>query len=187
MKTERENSLPFRALDLTNWEGFFCGKLLADLGFDVIKIEKPGCPSPEIIGPFFRDRLGPEFNLYNFAYNANKRGITLNIETCDGQDIFKDLLKKADVVIESFPVGYLDEMGLGYNSLRNVNPRIIMCSITPFGSTGPYKDYKSSEIINMAMSGVMNLSGDPDRAPVMVSIPHACLHGSSQPLEKALH
>lgn len=179
-ETEKENSLPFRVLDLTTWEGFFCGKILADLGFDVIKVERPGNSCSVIKGPFYRDKLDPENSLYHFAYNANKRGITLEIETRDGQEIFRDLVRKADVVIESFPAGYLDTLGLGYSSLKEINPRIIMGSITPFGTTGPYRDYKSSELINMAMSGVMNLSGDPDRSPVMVSIPHACLHGSAQ-------
>jgi crotonobetainyl-CoA:carnitine CoA-transferase CaiB-like acyl-CoA transferase len=170
----------WRALDLTNEQGFFCGRILADLGIDVIKIEKPGGDPARNVGPFYRDRASPETSLFWFAYNANKRGITLNIESRDGQEIFKSLVKKADFVIESFPCGYMDSLGLGYSSLSEVNPGIIMASITPFGATGPYRDYKSCEMVNMAMSGLMNLSGDPDRPPVIISFPHACLHAGAQ-------
>ena len=105
---------PYRALDLTDEKGFLCGKLLADMGADVIKIEPPeGDPSRDI-GPFYHDITDREKSLSWFAYNSNKRGITLNIETSDGQEIFKRLVKTADFVIESFPPGYLDELGVGY-------------------------------------------------------------------------
>jgi benzylsuccinate CoA-transferase BbsE subunit len=170
----------FRAIDLTEGGGLFCGRILADLGFDVIKVERPEGDPARNIGPFYKDWVSPEASLFWFAYNANKRGITLNIQSRDGQEIFKRLVKTADVVIESFPVGYMNRLGLGYSTLTEVNPKIIMAAITPFGSTGPYKDYRSCEIVNMAMSGLMYLSGDPDRPPVMISFPHACLHAASQ-------
>lgn len=170
----------FRALDLTNDQVFFCGRILADLGVDVIKVEKPGGDPARSIGPFYQGRVDPETSLFWFAYNANKRGITLSIESRRGQEIFKSLVKTADFVIESFPCGYMDSLGLGYSALREVNPKIIMAAITPFGSTGPYKDYKSCELVNMAMSGLINLSGDQDRAPVMVSFLHACLNACAQ-------
>jgi crotonobetainyl-CoA:carnitine CoA-transferase CaiB-like acyl-CoA transferase len=169
-----------RALDLTNEQGFFCGRVLADLGVDVIKVEKPGGDPARNIGPFYKDMANPETSLFWFAYNANKRGMTLNIECCDGQAIFKSLVKTADFVIESFPCGYMDSLGLGYSALEKINPGIIMASISPFGATGPYRDYKSCELVNMAMSGLMNLSGDPDRPPVIISFHHACLHAGAQ-------
>jgi len=170
----------FRALDLTNEQGFFCGKVLADLGVDVIKLEKPGGDPSRNIGPFYQDKATMETSLFWFGYNANKRGITLNIESDDGKKIFERLVKTADFIIESFPCGYLDRLGLGYARLSEINPNIIMASITPFGSTGPYKYFKSCELVNMALSGLMNLSGDPDRPPVIISFPHACIQAGSQ-------
>ncbi len=169
-----------RALDLTDEQGFFCGRILADLGVDVIKIEPPGGDPARNVAPFYQDRVGPQTSLYWFANNANKRGITLDIKSRDGRDVFKTLVKTADFVIESFPIGHMDSLGLDYSALSEINPKIIMASITPFGSTGPYKDYKSCELVNMAMSGLMKLSGDPDRPPVIISHPHACLHAASQ-------
>jgi crotonobetainyl-CoA:carnitine CoA-transferase CaiB-like acyl-CoA transferase len=96
-----------RALDLTDDKGFLCGKILADLGADVIKVERPGGDPSRRIGPFWADIPDPEKSLYWFAYNSNKRGITLNIEAADGREIFKQLVKTADFVIESFPPGWV--------------------------------------------------------------------------------
>ncbi len=178
---ERKGMLtPFRCLDLTDEKGFFCGRVLADLGADVIKIEKPGGDTSRNIGPFFQDDPDPEKSLYWFAYNANKRGITLDIETADGSEIFKRLVKGADFVIESFPPGHMDELGLGYSALSGINPRIIVTSITPFGQSGPYKDYKGSDIVCMAMGGFMALAGDPDRPPVRISSPQAFLQAGAE-------
>ncbi len=128
----------FRALDLTDEKGFLCGRLLGDLGVDVIKIEPRGGDPARRVGPFFHDTSDPEKSLLWFAYNANKRGITLNIEMVEGQELFKRLVKTADFVIESSPPGYMDRLGLGFFALREINPRIIMTSILPFGQTGPY-------------------------------------------------
>ncbi len=96
---------PYRVLDLTDEKGLICGKTLADLGADVIQIEPPGGSSARDLGPFYRDMPSGEESLYWFAYNANKRSITLNLESSDGQDMFKKLVAKADFVIESFPPG----------------------------------------------------------------------------------
>lgn len=175
MKKGRTDSLleNCRALDLTDEKGFLCGKILGDLGADVIKIEMPGGDPSRSIAPFYKDIPDPEKSLYWFAYNNNKRGITLNIETMTGKDIFKRLVKTADFVIESFPVGYLDSTGLGYPVLSALNPRIILSSISPFGQTGPYSKYKASDIEIMAMGGLTYLLGDPDRPPVRVSVPQS--------------
>jgi crotonobetainyl-CoA:carnitine CoA-transferase CaiB-like acyl-CoA transferase len=127
----------FMALDLTDDKGFLCGNILADLGVDVIKIEKPGGDRSRNIPPFYHDEPDPEKSLYWFAYNANKRGITLNLETKAGRDLFKRTVEKADFVIESFPPGYMAGLGLDYVALSKINPRVIMTSITPFGQSGP--------------------------------------------------
>jgi len=160
---------PYRVLDLTDEKGFLCGKLLGDLGADVIKIERPGGDPARSIGPFYNDEVDPEKSLFWFAFNTSKRGITLDIESTDGQEVFKRLVKKADFVIESFPPGYMDRLGLGYPALEKLNPGIIMVSITPFGQAGPYKDYKAPDIVAWAMGGVTHQYGDADRPPVWIS------------------
>jgi benzylsuccinate CoA-transferase BbsE subunit len=162
---------PYRVLDLTNERGFLCGKLLGDLGADVIKIEKPGGDPSRAIGPFYQDTPHLEKSLYWWAFNINKRGITLDIETKDGQDIFKRLVKKADIVVESFDPGYLDTNGLGYEALSQTNPAIIVTSITGFGQTGPYREYKSSDITIWSLSGEAYVTGDSDRPPLAPSFP----------------
>ncbi|MFC1978251.1 CaiB/BaiF CoA transferase family protein [Chloroflexota bacterium] len=171
---------PYRILDLTNEKGSSCGKILADLGADVIKIERPGGAAERSIGPFYGNIPHSEKSLFWFVHNAGKRGITLNIESVDGQEIFRKLLQKADFVIESFSPGYLDGLGLGYSELSQVNPRIIMVSITPFGQTGPYGDFKGPEIVMWAMSGMMNLTGEPDQPPVQISVPHLYYRAGTQ-------
>ena len=168
---------PYRALDLTDEKGFLCAKTLADLGCDVIKIEKPGGDKDRRIGPFYHDICHPEKSLHWFAFNSNKKGITLDIETEDGQVIFKKLVRKVDFVIESFPVGYLDELSLGYSGLIKINDQIILTSITPFGDSGPYRDFKSCDIAVMAMGGLLNICGDPDRPPVAPGFPASYLLG----------
>ncbi|MFC1845848.1 CaiB/BaiF CoA transferase family protein [Chloroflexota bacterium] len=166
-----------KVLDLTDEKGFLCGKILGDLGADVIKIEPPGGTPSRNIGPFYKDIPHPEKSLYWYAYNANKRGITLDIETADGREIFKRLAGKANFIIESFKVGYLDNLGIGYDALSSENPGLIMVSITPFGQTGPYKDYEASDIVAIAMGGEMYVTGEPDRPPLRISFPQAYLHG----------
>jgi len=163
----------FRVLDLTSEEGLLCGKILADLGADVIKIEKPGGDSARNRGPFYKNMSDPEKSLFWYAFNANKRGITLNVELPDGREILKKLIQHADCVVESFPVGYMKNIRLDYPSIREMNKKIIMTSISPFGQEGPYKDYRGSDIVCMAMGGFLYLCGDPDRPPVGISLPHA--------------
>jgi crotonobetainyl-CoA:carnitine CoA-transferase CaiB-like acyl-CoA transferase len=160
---------PYRVLDLTDEKGLFCAKLLGDLGADVIKVEKPGGDPVRNIGPFYLDEPHPEKSLYWFALNSSKRGITLNIESTEGQEIFKRLVKTADFIIESYSLGYLESLGLGYSALETINPGLIVVSIMPFGPTGPYKDFKTSDIVAWAMGGHMHRLGDADRPPVRVS------------------
>ena len=156
----------FRALDLTNEKGFVCGKILAALGVEVIKVERPGGDPARGIPPFLHNTPHPEKNLYWYAFNTDKRSITLNLEVNQGQDLFRKLVEKADFVLESFVPDYMNSLGLGYEALREVNPRIIMTSLTPFGQKGPYTQYKGSELIASATGGVLLTTGDPDRPPV---------------------
>jgi len=168
-----------RALDLTDENGFLCGKILSDLGVDVVKVEKPGGDPSRNLGPFWHDIPDPEKSLYWFAYNNNKRGITLDITTTQGQEIFKDLTRKVDFVLESYHPGFLDSLGLGYSALSQFNPGIIMVSITPFGQSGPHKDYAATDIVAMAMSGLLYQTGEPDGAPVNIGMPQARMHAGA--------
>lgn len=183
MTEEKKNGFllrNYRVLDLTDEKGLLCSKILADLGADVIKIEKPGGDDCRRLGPFFKGDTHPEKSLLWFAYNLNKRGITLDISTRDGSLLFKRLVKNADFVIESFSPGYMPSLGLGYATLKEINPAIIMTSITPFGQDGPNKDWKTSDIVGMATGGFMALVGDSDRPPVRISVDQAYSHGCSE-------
>ena len=161
------NLLPsYRVLDLSGPEAVFCGKLLADYGADVIKVEPPSGDPSRIRGPFVNHDPHPERSLYHLFYNTNKRSITLDLQSEQGRGLFKRLAANADVVLESFPVGYLASLGLGYDDLREANPGIVMASVTPFGQTGPWKDYRSSDLVALAASGFMQITGEPDGPPM---------------------
>ena len=176
---QNELMLPYRVLELCDEKGIFCGRILADLGCDVIKVEKPVVDSSLNPGPFYHDSHDPQKSLFWLAYNANKRSITLDIERTEGKEIFKRLVRKADVVLESFPPGYMRGLGLGYEDLLKVNPRLVMTSISPFGQSGPYYDFKASDLTLWCLGGMAYVSGDPDRAPVQVSSPQSYLHGAA--------
>jgi crotonobetainyl-CoA:carnitine CoA-transferase CaiB-like acyl-CoA transferase len=167
-----------RVLDLTDEKGHFCGKLLGDLGADVIKIEPPTGDSGRNRGPFYKDIPDPEKSLQWFFTCLNKRGITLNIETTDGRELFKRLVKTADFVLESFEPGYMDRLGLGYEQLEKIKPSIVMTSITPFGQKGPYAHYKATDLVGVSMGGMARLFGDPDGPPTRISAPQLHFLGS---------
>jgi len=154
-----------RVLDLANPIGLYCTKLLAEMGADVIKIEPPGGDAARRIGPFLHGEVDPEKSLFFYHFNTNKRSITLNLEREEGRKILKKLVKSADILVETFPPGHLDKLALGYENLRSVNPGLIMTSITGFGQTGPYRDYKWCDMVGLAMGGLMVLSGFPDDPP----------------------
>lgn len=156
-----------RVLDVSQGiAGPLCAKLLGDFGAEVIKIEPPGGEGGRQMPPFFQDDPHPEKSLFFLLLNLNKRGITLDLETPDGADVFRRLARTADVVVESFPPGYLGSLGLDYAALERENPGLIMTSITPFGQSGPYSRYKGEEIVAYAMSGIMSISGMADREPL---------------------
>ena len=168
-KKKLDGFLPaYRVLDLADEKGAYCGKLLADLGAEVIKVEPPCGDKTRFRGPFFKNEVHPEKSLFFLYFNTSKGSITLDIEDPAGQEIFKKLVKKADVVVESFPVGYLASLGLDYPRLKKINPRLVMTSITPYGQKGPLSNYKAEDINIFAMSGYMQLVGEPDQAPLVL-------------------
>ena len=180
MRDRPDALLPYRVLDLTDESGFLCGKILADLGAEVLKIEPPGGDAARRIGPFPIDEsdsgsgiLASNKSLYWLSYNTDKRGLTLDLELPAGQALFKKLVTSADFVVETYPPGRLNQLGLGFELLRRLNPRLILISITPFGQSGPYRNYKGSDLVAMAMSGLMSLVGEPDKPPLRVSLPQA--------------
>jgi crotonobetainyl-CoA:carnitine CoA-transferase CaiB-like acyl-CoA transferase len=156
-----------RALDLTSRMGGYCGLLLANLGAEVILIEPPGGDAMRREGPFKDDISNPDGSLSFAAYQTNKRGIVLDLESDDDRETLRDLARHADVLIEDRPVGFLERRGLGYQDLQTINPALVMTSITGFGSTGPYRDFKAPNIVAFAMGGLMSLCGHPERAPLM--------------------
>ena len=156
-----------RVLDVSQGiAGPLCAKLLGDFGADVIKVEPAGGECGRRMPPFFQDDPDPEKSLFFLLVNLNKRGITLNLEKPQGADIFKKLARLADVVVETFPPGYLESLGLDHASLERENPGLVMTSITPFGQSGPYSRYKGEELLAYAMSGIMSISGTTDREPL---------------------
>ena len=156
---KEENMLDgYRVLDLTEGGYSLGGQIFGDLGADVIKIEPPkGSPSRKI-GPFYKDIPDPEKSLSWFAYNRNKRGITLDIETMDGKDIFSRLVKTTDIVLSSKPPGYLDGLNLGYTDLTKIKSDIILTSISPYGQEGPKAHYNQSDLTTWA-AGMMSCCG----------------------------
>ena len=160
-----------RVLELTSEHAQFCGKLMADLGADVIKIEPPGGQETRNVGPFLDDEAHPEKSLHFWHYNTSKRGVTLDLDTPEGQDVFRKLAATAGLVLESFPAGHLPSLGLSYESLSKDNPDLIMCSVTPFGQDGPWRDYQTSDLLHLAAGGQMASSGYdvediPDAPPI---------------------
>jgi crotonobetainyl-CoA:carnitine CoA-transferase CaiB-like acyl-CoA transferase len=156
-----------RVLDLTEERGLYAGKLLADFGADVIKVEPPtGCEARQMV-PFKDDIPNPEGSLYFISLNSNKRSITLNLRSPAGRPIFNQLVQRADVLVEDFEPPVRESLGLDYPAIRNLNQRIIVASISGFGQTGPYSRYKAPDIVSFAMGGLMYISGAPDKPPVV--------------------
>ena len=156
-----------RVLDISQGiAGPLCARLLGDHGADVIKVEPPGGECGRSMPPFFQNDPHPEKSLFFLLVNLNKRGITLNLETPQGADLFKKLARTADVIVESFQPGYLASLGLDHASLERENPGLVMTSITPFGQSGPYSHYKGSELVAYATGGIMSISGTTDREPL---------------------
>ncbi len=195
-----------RVLEIADEKGTYCGKLFADVGADVIKIEPPRGDATRHLPPFWQDRPNPERSLFFLYTNTNKRSVTLDLESPRGQDLFRSLATSADLVIETLPPGRLDELGVGYAALSQQNPAIVLTSITAFGQTGPYRNWKTADIVANALSGVMHVTGEADDAPVTlagtqayymastcaagssaIALHHACNTGQGQHVDIAVH
>ena len=151
--------------DLTGPEGNLCGKILADLGADVTKIEPPDGDKSRKIRPFASRANQPDFSLYFSNYNTNKYSVILNLESLEGANKFIELSEKVDVVIENFRPGYMNQIGIGFERLSLNNPGIVMASISSFGQTGPYSSFIGGELIVQAMGGVMYCQGNEMKPP----------------------
>ncbi len=164
-----------RVFDLTRvLAGPTCVQMLADLGADVVKIERPGAGDDTrgFAPPFMP---GTKESAYFVGVNRNKRSVTLDIAKPEGQDIARRLIADSDILVENFKVGALDKYGLGYQQLHASFPRLIYCSITGFGQTGPYAPRPGYDSLIQAMGGVMSLTGEPDGLPQKVGVPVADL------------
>src|SRR5262249_46671402 len=150
---------PYRVLDLTTERGLLCGQLLGDMGADVVKVEPPGGSPARKFGPFFEDRPHPDRSLFWWAYNRNKRGVTLDLERPEGRELLKRMVADADFIIESFNPGEMAARGLSYDDLAAINPRLVYVSITPFGQDGPKASYADADLIIMAAARPLVLAG----------------------------
>jgi formyl-CoA transferase len=159
-----------RVLDLTRvLAGPYCTMMLGDLGADVLKVERPGAGDDvRAWGPPFAP--GGE-SAYFLCINRNKRSITIDLKSPRGREVVRDLARRCDALVENFKTGTLDEMGIGYDALRAVNPGLVYCSITGFGTTGPYADLPGYDLVAQAMGGIMSITGEVNGEPVKVGVP----------------
>jgi crotonobetainyl-CoA:carnitine CoA-transferase CaiB-like acyl-CoA transferase len=156
----------YRALDLTGLSGQLCGRILADLGMEVIKIEPPGGDPVRRLPPFIKSPEGKRLSTTFAHLNAGKASTVLDINQEVGRAAFHRLVESADVVLESFQPGELDAKGLGYKDLAAINPGMVMASITAFGQTGPKKNFACNDLVALAQSGFLYIAGDPSLPPV---------------------
>ena len=155
-------------LDLTRvLAGPYCGALMADMGATVIKVENPkGGDDSRSMGPFINDN-----SVYFANFNRSKTGCTLNLKEPEAKEIFKEMVKKADVVIENYRPGTMEKLGLGYDVLKEVNPAIIYGAVSGFGHTGPLSKRAGYDIVGQAMGGLMSTTGWPGGKPTRVGTP----------------
>lgn len=177
---------PYTVLDLTDEKGELASMVLGDLGADVIKVEPPSGSPSRAMGPFLDDAPEMERSLQYFAFNRNKRGISLDLEAEAGRKTLFSLVGKADFIVESARPGEMAGRGLGFEAMRQANSRIVYVAITPFGQDGPHADFPASDLTLAAMGGPMSLQGHPDRPPVRLSLPQAWLHASVEAAVGAL-
>ena len=156
-----------KVLDLTHHiAGPWCTKLLADFGADVLKIERPSGDPARSMPPFYHDEIDGEKSLLFLYLNTSKRGMTLNLKTQQGVRILKELVADADLLVENYSPRVMPSLGLDYATLRGLNPALVMVSISNFGQTGPYRDYRATDIVEYALGGLMYIFGHYDREPL---------------------
>ena len=154
-----------RVIELADEQGEYCGLTLAGLGAEVIKIEPPGGNATRRIGPFYEDKEGPERSLFFWYYNRGKKSITLDLQQQKDRERFRALLASADILLESTPKGELDKLGMGKEAIAREFPTLIHARVTPFGDDGPWAGFKASDLVHLALGGVMmNCGYDPDPA-----------------------
>lgn len=173
MTPARGNLDGTRVLDLTLEPGFLAGKLLGDLGADVVKVEPPGGDPARRRPPFRGGVAHLDRSLLWLALNTSKRGMTLDLTRAGGRDLFLRLAERADVVLDTPGAG-----AIGWEELRRRNPRLVHCVLTPFGEDGPYAAWRGSDLTAVATSGNLFSTGDPDRAPVRCTMPVSYYHGA---------
>lgn len=177
--TDRNGALSgITVIDMTRvLAGPYCTQLLGDLGADVIKIERPGTgdDTRKFAPPFVTDDAGNETSesAYFMGANRNKRSVVVDITTPSGQDIVRQLALKADVLVENFKTGNLAKYGLAYEDLKEANPKLVYCSITGFGQTGPYANRPGYDFLIQGMGGIMALTGEPEGEPQKAGVPIA--------------
>ena len=166
-----------KVIDFTHYfAGPYCTKLLATLGAEVIKIERPRSGDPiRSIPPFASQRLPVESGAWFLYLNTSKKSVTLDLKTEKGRGIALKLVEGSDIVVENFAPGVMERLGLNYETLSNVNPALVMTSISNYGQTGPYRDWKASEINLYAAGGLMNITGEPEQPPLKEGAPLAQL------------
>lgn len=165
----------------------YCGKLLAGFGAEVIKIEKPGVgDGARRVGPFLKDIPDPETSALYLWLNTNKKSVTLDLKSETGQSIFLQMVKDTDIVLENLKPGSAEKMGITYPVLSKVNPGIIVTSISNFGHSGPYRDYKGAENVLQAIAGLSYVTGEPDREPLPIGGNQAQYQGGANAFEATL-
>lgn len=169
---------PYRVLDLTTEIGQYAGRCFAEMGAEVIKVEPPEGDPVRRIGPFFNDEAKPDRSLLWFVLNASKKGVTCDLEQPEGRDLLKRLIARAGLVLESYPPGYLSDLDLAYERLREDHPKLVWVSVTGFGQDRPYRDYKWSDLVGLALGGLLNLWGEPGRPPTRARASQAYYHAS---------
>ena len=168
-----------RVIELADETGAYCGKLLADMGADVIKCERPGGDAARFIRPFWGGEPDPDRSLSFLLANTNKRSLEIDLESSQGREQFAQLATGADLVIETCPPGTLDDWGIGYTALSALNPALVVTSITGFGQTGPHRAFRSSDIVSSALGGAMYVTGEEEDPPVKLAGSQATLCAST--------
>lgn len=168
-----------RVLELADESGAYCGKLFADMGADVVKVEPPGGDPSRRRAPLWRDATGRSHS-FSFLYqNTSKRSLTLDLHQEAGAQVFRRLAVRADVLIETQAPGTLDRLGLGWDELRREHPALVMTSITGFGQTGPHRSFRSSDLVANALGGTLHVHGYAEDPPVKLAGSHAHVMAST--------
>ena len=174
-------------LDLTHHiAGPWCTKLLADYGASVLKVERPEGDPARGMPPFYHDEIDQEKSLLFLYLNTCKRGITLNLKVRHGCQMLRELVKDTDLLVENFSPRVMPSLGLDFESLHELNPSLVMVSISNFGQTGPYRDYQAADIVEYALGGLMYIFGNYDREPLKHALHQAQFKGGTDAASAAL-